>query len=252
MWQFAKREVLGRYRGSLLGLGWSFLTPLLMLAVYTFVFVGVFKASWPGTEQGGGVEFALQIFAGLMVFNLFSELAGRAPRLILEQPSLVKKVVFPLEILPWITIFAGIFHLILSLGVLILATWAVRGAVPVTAIALPLVLLPFFPFLLGFGWLFSALGVFVRDVGHMMGMVVNLMMFLTPIFYSTRALPDSMQIVMQANPLTLIIESVRQVLLQGMWPDWRALVFYLLAASLFAFLGALFFEATRKGFADVL
>ena len=99
IFQFARREVLGRYRGSLLGLGWSFFTPLLMLGVYTFVFVGVFKARWPGAEQAGGLEFAMQIFAGLMVFNLFAEVAGRAPRLVLDQPNLVKKVVFPLDLL---------------------------------------------------------------------------------------------------------------------------------------------------------
>jgi len=252
LWQFARREVLGRYRGSLLGVGWSFVTPLLNLAVYTFVFVGVFKARWPGAEQGGGLEFGLQLFAGLMVFNLFAELATRAPRLVLDQPNLVKKVVFPLEILPWVTVLAGFFHLLLSLLVLVAATAVVRGTVPSTAIALPLVLFPFLPFLLGVGWLFAALGVFLRDVSQMMGLAVSLTMFLSPVFYSTQALSDSLRQLMQLNPLTLIIESTRNILLQSVWPDWQALLFYLVLASLFAALSAVFFELTRKGFADVL
>ena len=251
--QFARREVLGRYRGSLLGLGWSFITPLLMLGVYTFVFVGVFKARWPGAEQAGGIEFAMQIFAGLMVFNLFAEVTTRAPRLILEQPNLVKKIVFPLEILPWVTVLSGLFHLILSVGVLLIAVAAIKpGALSPTMLTLPLVLLPLLPFLLGIGWLFSALGVFVRDVGQIMNFVVSLSMFLSPVFYSLESLSGPMRGWMFFNPLTLIIENVRRVLLHTQWPQWEALAVYTLVACLFAWLAGLFFQATRKGFADVL
>jgi len=250
--QFVRREVLGRYRGSLLGIGWSFITPVLMLSVYTFVFVDVFKARWPGAESGGGVEFALQIFAGLIVFNLFAELVIRGPRLILEQPNLVKKVVFPLEILPWISVLAGLFHMLLSLFILVLVTAWARGTLPLTALALPLVILPFVPLMLGLSWLLAALGLFVRDVGLMMGVMVNLAMFMSPVFYSVRSLPEGVQVIMNANPLTLIIESLRQVLLLGLWPDWLALFWYWVAATLVAIVGAYFFEVTRKGFADVL
>lgn len=252
IYQFARREVLGRYRGSLLGLGWSFVTPLLMLSVYTFVFVGVFKARWPGAESGGGGEFALQIFAGLLVFNLFSEVANRAPNLILEQPNLVKKVVFPLEILPWVSVLSGIFHLLLGCGVLLLGALLVRGGLPPSAITLPLVLLPFLVLLLGLSWLLSALGVFVRDIGQMMGLMINLMMFLSPIFYSMDSLSPALRRWMLANPLTLIIEQVRATALGGVWPDWQALALYSLAALAIGWLGTTFFQATRKGFADVL
>ena len=252
VWQFARREVLGRYRGSLLGIGWSFITPLLMLGVYTFVFVGVFKARWPGAEQGGGLEFALQIFTGLMVFNLFAEIASRAPRLIIEQPNLVKKVVFPLEILPWISVLSGLFHLVLSCLILLAATLVLRQHIHFTALALPFVLLPFLPFLLGLGWLFAALGVFVRDVAQMMGLAVNVAMFLSPVFYSAKALSAQMQFWMHLNPLTLIIESLRAILLHQQWPDWAGLGLYSLMAMLFCIASGLFFQATRKGFADVL
>jgi lipopolysaccharide transport system permease protein len=234
------------------GLAWSFLTPLLMLGVYSFVFVGVFRASWPGAAKGGGLEFAVQVFAGLMVFNLFAEVAGRAPNLIVEQPNLVKKVIFPVELLTWVTVLSGLFHLVISVVSLLLVLLLTRGGLPITAIALPLVLLPFLPFLLGLGWFLSALGVYVRDVGQVMTMVVSLTMFMSPVFYSLATLDASWQFWMKLNPLTLIIEQVRTVALQGQWPDWSALALYALVASTFAAAGAAFFQLTRKGFADVL
>lgn len=252
LWQFARRDVLGRYRGSLLGLSWSFLTPLLMLGVYSFVFVGVFRASWPGTAKSGGMEFSLQVFAGLLVFNLFAEVAGKAPNLIVEQPNLVKKVIFPVELLAWVTVLSGLFHLLISVGTLLLVLLIARGGVPVTAIALPLVLLPFLPFLLGLGWLLSAIGVFVRDVGNVMAMVVSLIMFMSPVFYSVKTLNPDLQFWMNLNPLTLIIEQVRAVLLLAQWPDWSALGIYALLACAFAAAAGTFFQLTRKGFADVL
>ena len=252
LWQFARRDVLGRYRGSVLGLTWTFLTPLLMLGVYSFVFVGVFRANWPGAAAGGGLEFALQVFAGLVVFNLFAEVTSKAPNLIVEQPNLVKKVIFPIELLTWVTVLSGLFHLLISVASLLIVLLIARGGLPVTALALPLVLLPFLPFLLGMGWFLSALGVFVRDIGQVMTMVVSLTMFMSPVFYSLSTLDARWQFWMRLNPLTLIIEQVRLVLLQGRWPAWEALALYALLASLFAVAGAAFFQSTRSGFADVL
>jgi lipopolysaccharide transport system permease protein len=252
LWQFARRDVLGRYRGSLLGLTWSFLTPLLMLAVYSFVFVSVFRASWPGSARGSGMEFALQVFAGLLVFNLFAEVANKAPNLIVEQPNLVKKVIFPIELLAWVTVLSGLFHLLISAGTLLLVLLIARGGLPITALALPLVLIPFLPLLLGLGWFLSAIGVFVRDISPVMTMLVSLIMFLSPVFYSVASLEPDIQVWMNLNPLTLIIEQVRVVLLQGQWPAWGALTLYGLVSCAFAALGGTFFQLTRKGFADVL
>lgn len=252
LWQFARRDVLGRYRGSILGLTWSFLTPLLMLGVYSFVFVGVFRASWPGTTKGGGLEFSLQVFAGLLVFNLFAEVAGKAPNLIVEQPNLVKKVIFPVELLAWVTVLSGLFHLLISAGTLLLVLLIARGGLPLTAVTLPFVLLPFLPFLLGLAWSLSAIGVFVRDVGNVMAMVVSLIMFMSPVFYSVKTLSTDLQFWMNLNPLTLIIEQVRAVLLLGQWPDWGALGIYAVLACAFAAAAGTFFQLTRKGFADVL
>jgi lipopolysaccharide transport system permease protein len=252
IWQFARRDVLGRYRGSYLGVCWSFVSPLVMLAVYTFVFVVVFKARWPGAESGGGIEFAIQLLAGLIVFNLFADLCARAPRLILDQGNLVKKVVFPLEILPWISLLSALFHLLLNTLTLMAAIIFVRGSLPVTALAFPLILLVFIPFLLGLSWFLSSLGVFIRDVGQFIPMVVNLIMFLSPVFYAAKSLPESFQGWMRMNPLSLMIESSRQTLLQGVWPDWQALLLYTAMSLSTAFLGAAFFHLTRKGFADVI
>lgn len=223
-----------------------------MLGVYSFVFVGVFKATWPGSPKGGGLEFALQIFAGLLVFNLFAEVANKAPILIVEQPNLVKKVVFPVELLAWVTVLSGLFHLLISVGSLLLVLLVFRGGLPISVLALPFVLLPFLPFLLGIGWFLSAMGVFVRDVGQMMTMVVGLAMFMSPVFYSVSTLDPAWQFWMNLNPMTLIIEQVRAVVLQGHWPDWGALSLYGLLTSVFALAGATFFQLTRKGFADVL
>ena len=252
LWQFARREVLGRYRGSLLGLAWAFLTPLLMLGVYSFVFVGVFRASWPGASKGGGLEFALQVFAGLIVFNFFAEVASRAPNLIVEQPNLVKKVIFPVELLTWVSVLSGLFHLLISAACLLVVLLITRGTLPSSVVALPFVLLSFLPFLLGLGWLLSALGVFVRDVGQAMTMLVALTMFMSPVFYSVSTLDVRWQFWMNLNPLTLIIEQVRLVALQGQWPAWGALGLYALLACAFAAASAVFFQLTRRGFADVL
>lgn len=252
IWQLARREVLSRYRGSLLGIGWSFITPLLMLVVYTFVFVGVFKARWPGVAQSSGDVFAMYLFAGLAVFNLFSDVAGRAPRLVVEQPNLVTKVVFPLEVLAWVSVLAGLFHWAISWLILIVGAGLILGVVHPTAFLAPLVLLPFVPFLLGMSWLFSALGVYLRDMSQMMALLVSLSLFLSPVFYSTASLTPVMQDVLHANPLTAVIENLRLMVLEGQWPVWQGMALYLGLAGLFAGGAAWFFDKSRAGFADVL
>lgn len=251
IWQFSKRDVLARYRGSFLGLGWSLVTPLLMLGIYTFVFRIVFKARWEG-GNASDFEFALRVYSGLIVFALFAEVLNRAPRLVLDQPNLVKKVVFPLEILPWVPPLAGFFHLLLNLALLLVATAFDRGGLPVSILALPLVLLPLLPLLLAIGWFFAALGVYVRDIGQIMPTVASLLMFLSPVFFPRSSLPADWQAWLNINPLTLIIEQTRRVVLDGLWPQWDSLAVYLALACLAAWLGGLWFQATRKGFADVL
>lgn len=253
IWQFVRRDVRGRYRGSLLGLTWALLTPLAMLGIYTFVFVEVFQARWAGSSpQAGSLEFALQVFAGLIVFNLFTEVVSRAPNLVLEQPNLVKKVVFPLLVLPWVSLLTGLFQFALNLAVLMAAIAWTRGGIPPSALALPLVLLPFVPMLLGLAWFLAATGVYVRDTAPLIAMSMTGLMFLTPVFYSHKALPAWLQLPMQLNPPTVPIEQLRRVLLEGLWPEWGSLGLYAAAAGAVAYLGARWFRATQRGFADVL
>ena len=250
--QFARREFDARYRQSLLGATWAVLTPLLMLAVYTLVFRFVFKLRWGSAGEEGNLAFALRLFAGLSVFNFFAECVNRSPRLILDQPHLVKKVIFPLEILSWINALAALANLAVALLLLLLfGAWEQGGLSP-TVLALPLVWLPLLPLCVGLGWLLSAVGTYVRDVGQVLGMLVSLLMFLSPVFFPIEALPAALRPWMFLNPLALTITQTRQVLLDGIWPNWSALAFHLLACCALAMLGAIFFRAARKGFADVV
>lgn len=250
--QFLRREILGRYRGSMLGITWAFINPLLMLGVYTFVFVEVFKARWPGVENSGGFAFSQRIFAGLMVFNLFSEVVARAPVLIVEQANLVKKVAFPLELLPFITIGSALFHFGLSTVILLTSILVFDPHLPGTMWLLPIVILPLLPLLLGFGWLLSALGVFVRDMGPIVGLCVSLLMFMSPVFYSAKSLSPHWQFWMDLNPLTAVIENLRLVVFAGELPNWADWALALGIACAVAVFGAWVFRVTRDGFADVL
>lgn len=250
--QFVRREIVGRYRGSMLGIGWAFVTPLLMLGVYTFVFVGVFKSRWPGAEEAGGMAFALRLFAGLMVFNLFAEVVGRAPSLILEQPNLVKKVVFPLELLPFVSLGSALFHLLLGAGILLSGVLLSGQALPATVLLLPIVILPLLPLLLGLGWLLAALGVFVRDIATVVGLGINLLLFLSPVFYSVDSLAPKWRPWMLLSPLASTIENLRAVVFTGSAPDWRYWLLALATGTCLSLAGAWVFRNTRNGFADVL
>lgn len=247
----AKREVLGRYRGSALGLLWSFFNPLFMLSVYTFVFSEVFKARWsPGSESK--TEFGLVLFAGLIVFNLFAECINRAPSLILSNANYVKKVVFPLEILPFIGLLSALYHALISLGVWLAAYLVLFGMPHASVLLLPMVILPFSFFIMGLCWALASLGVFLRDVSQFIGVVVTTMMFLSPIFYPTSALPESYRHILYLNPLTPVIEMTRDILYWGKQPDFTMLSNYWLIAGVIAWLGFAWFQKSRKGFADVL
>lgn len=249
--QMTKREVVGRYKGSALGLVWSFLHPVFMLAVYTFVFSVVFKARWGGGEESK-TQFALVLFVGMIVQGLFAEVLNRAPNVILSNVNYVKKVVFPLEILPIISMGAALFHSFISLGVLLIALVLFNGYLHWTAFLAPLVVLPLVILTLGLAWMLASLGVFLRDVGQTIGIVTTVMMFLSPVFYPINALPEEMRPWIMANPLTFIIEQAREVLIWGRVPDWIGLGTYTVAAMAITLAGYAWFQMTRKGFADVL
>jgi len=252
VWQMSQREVVGRYRGSILGLFWSFFNPIFMLTIYTFVFSVVFKAKWGASHSESKTEFAIILFAGLIIFNLFSEVINRAPTLILSNVSYVKKVVFPLEVLPVIAIGSALFHALVSVVVLLFFNALVNHVFPVSALLLPVVLVPLFALTLGFSWLLASLGVFLRDVGQTVGILTTALMFLSPIFFPASALPESFRGYLFLNPLTFIIEQARRVLVIGELPDWQGLGFCFLIYGVFSWVGFAWFQKTRKGFADVL
>jgi lipopolysaccharide transport system permease protein len=247
----AVREVVGRYRGSALGILWSFFNPVFMLAVYTFVFSVVFKARWSGGSDSK-TEFALILFAGLLVFNLFSECVSRAPGLILANVNYVKKVIFPLEILPWVSLGSAFFHTLISFGVWLLFYLFFFGIPKLTLLLFPLVLVPLILFTMGLSWLLASLGVYLRDVGQIISLVVTVLMFLSPVFYPVSALPERYQIILHLNPLTAVIEQVRGVLIWGQFPQWTSFAIQIMVSGLVAWLGFAWFQKTRKGFADVV
>jgi lipopolysaccharide transport system permease protein len=251
--QMTVREVVGRYKGSVMGLFWSFLNPVFMLVVYTFVFSVVFKARWGvGGAEETKTQFAVVLFVGMIVHGLFAEVLNRAPGLILANANYVKKVVFPLEILPIVSMGGALFHSLVSLSVLLAAFVIFNGYLHWTVIFIPFVLLPLVILALGLAWMLASLGVFLRDVGQTIGIITTVMMFLSPVFFPVTALPEQYRPVIMANPLTFIIEQSRDVLIWGRLPDWTSLGVYMLVASVIAWAGYIWFQRTRKGFADVL
>lgn len=250
--QMSRREVIGRYKGYVLGLLWSFLNPVFMLTVYTFVFSVVFKARWGVDGNDSKTQFAVVLFVGMIVHGLFAEVVNRAPSLILANVNYVKKVIFPLEILPVITMCAALFHGLVSLAVLLIAFFIFNHSLQWTVIFIPLVLLPLVILTLGCAWMLASLGVFIRDVGQTIGIVTTVMMFLSPVFFPVTSLPEVYRPLIMANPLTFIIEQAREVLIWGHLPDWIGLGIYAVVATVVAWVGYVWFQKTRKGFADVL
>lgn len=248
----AKRDVVSRYRGSALGLLWSFLNPVLMLMVYTFVFSVVFNARWDVGGEESNTTFAIILFSGLIVHGFLAEVLSNSPAIIIGNANYVKKVIFPLEILPAIVLGSALFHTVISFLALQVAYLIVMGVPPWTIVLSPIVLLPLMILALGVSWILAALGVFLRDVGQFIGVVVTILLFLSPIFFPVDRLPEEYQILIHINPLTFIIEQQREVLIWGNLPDWKGLAVYTLLSSGFAWLGYVWFQKTRKGFADVI
>lgn len=247
-----RREVIGRYRGSIMGLAWSFLNPVLMLVVYTFVFSVVFKAKWGVGGEENKAAFAVVLFVGMIVHGLFAECVNRAPSLILSNVNYVKKVIFPLEILPVIAMGSALFHTLVSMVVLLCAMLILGSGLSWTIVFFPLVVFPLLLATLGVAWFLAALGVYARDIAQITGMATTVLMFLSPVFYPLGSLPEKYQVWLQLNPLTFIIEESRKVLVFGQMPNIAGWVIYLMASGVIAWLGFAWFQKTRKGFADVL
>jgi lipopolysaccharide transport system permease protein len=251
VWQLTRREVAARYRGTLLGLAWTLIHPLFMVGIYTFVFREVFRARWDDSVDTAG-EFALVLFAGLIVFSLLTECVTRAPALVTGNPSFVKKVIFPLDVLPWSVLGSALFHALVSFALLVLLWGLSQGELPWTAIALPLPLVPLALWTLGLSWLLASFGVYLRDTVQVVALLTVALLFMSPVFYPASALPEPYRAYLWLNPLTYVIEEVRGLLFHGRVPSGGALAVQLLLGFAVAWLGWLWFEKTRPGFADVL
>jgi len=250
--QLTWREVVGRYKGSFIGMGWSFIQPLVMLCVYTFVFSVIFRARWGVAADEGKAAFALTLFMGLITFNVFSEVANSAPTLVLGNVNYVKKVVFPLEILPLVRLLSALINALFSLGVLLLGILVVNHSIHWTALLLPLIWLPMIIFTLGCGYFLASLGVFVRDMGTAIGVLTTMLFFLTPIFYPISAVPEQLRIVFRINPLAIFVEDARRVVLWGLFPDWPWFFLGLVLSVAVLIFGFLWFIKSKKAFADVI
>lgn len=247
-----RRDFAERYRGSFLGATWSLLLPLLSLLVFTFFFGVIFKMRWTGWGNGSLGDLALILFVGMALYNFLAECLGRAPSLILAHQNYVKNVIFPLEMLPAVMVTSALLTLGVTLSVILLLQLTMGTGLTWTVLLLPAMVLPLILFVLGLSWFLSSLGVFIRDIQQLTVPLVQLMMFMSPVFYPVSVLPESVRPWLLFNPLALVIEQTRGIVLFGHSPAWIPYLLCLGASSLVALLGAYWFARTRKGFADVL
>ncbi|UZF91298.1 ABC transporter permease [Bosea sp. NBC_00550] len=251
IWRLVVREVTARFQGSVLGVAWMILTPLLTAAMYTFVFSTVFRTRW-GVEQTGPFDFAILLLVGTAVHGVFAEAVARAPGLIVSHPTYVTKVVFPIEILPIVAVLSSLVNAGITIAIVLIGQMLLKGVFNWTFVLFPIVLLPFLIFVLALVMLFSACGVFLRDLSQVVGLLVTFSLFLTPIFYPLSAVPEPFRTVMRLNPLTSIVEQSRTVVVFGGLPDLFSLSIYMCLALVSLAASFWLFQRLRPGFADVL
>ena len=249
--ELTKREILGRYRGASFGLLWSMISPFLMLAVYSFAFGGILKGRWPQASNAHS-SFALILFLGLITHAFFAECISRSPTLIVGNVNYVKRVIFPLEILPWPMALSALFHLFTNLLAFMVLQLILTGGLSWTIVFFPLVIAPLFILSIGIAWGLAALGVYFRDISQVTGVLTTALLFTSSAIVPVSAVPANVRWIFEINPLTFIIDQVRAIALWGNFPDWSGLGLYAIAAVVVAYMGYSGFTATRRGFADVL
>jgi len=246
--QLVKRDVLTRYRGAIFGVFWMFLSPLLMIAIFAFVFGQIFQSRWP--QQPDGLPFWLMLFSGLIVFNVFAESVSRAPGSVRGFPNYVKKIIFPVAILPLVPVGAGFAHAAFNLLILVIAlAWV--GHLSISLVLFPFLLLPVLLLAVGLSWFVAAWGVFIKDMSQIVPLFTQMLLFLSPVFYPVSAVPDFLRPVYQLNPLGTVIEAVRASML-GLPVPWSAWFGALALGLLIGGLGYRFFQHSRDEFADAL
>ncbi len=246
--QLIKRDVLLRYRGAYLGLLWMFLNPLVLLGIYSFVFGQIFQARWPAHTNG--IPFALNLYCGLIAYNLFADAVSRAPRAVCNYPSFVRKFIFPVEILPIVPLGAAVIHAIFN-SVILFGALAWTGHLNSTGLIFPVLLIPLLLLGLGLSWFLAAWGVFIKDMSQIIPVFLQMLLFLSPILYPAQAVPESFRPIYQLNPLSSVIEALRAAL-AGMPVDWTSWSITLVFALGILLLGYVFFQHNRDEFADAL
>jgi len=251
IWQFLQRDIFVRYQGTFFGLFWSFLSPLIMLTVYLFVFGFVFKASF-GRANENTFEFGLALFCGLNLFNFFAEVVVRSPTLILQYPNFVKKVVFPLQILPVVATGSGLFHCLIAFLPLAIGLAIAHHEIPFTILYLFIFLIPLTLLTCGVSWILAVIGVFFRDVQALLTAAITILMFTSAIFFPRSAVPEKWRFIVDLNPMVHLIENARSAIIWGQTPYWRTYFVLLAGALVVAIVGYFVFNRAKAAFADVV
>lgn len=251
IFQFIKRDISAKYKGSQLGFLWSVLNPLLMLAVYTFVFSEIFQARW-SSASSNKMEFAMIIFTGILTYNIMSEVLVRSPGIILSNSNYVKKVVFPLEIFSVVLIGSALIQNLIGFVILIVSLAAFLGVINITLLFIPIVLFPLVLITLGLGWMLSALGVYLRDISQVVGVAVQALMLLSPIFYPIESVPDDLKLIYSLNPVGYVVEDMRRIIIWGEMPNWQWILIGSIVGLIISLTGYYLFRKSKKGFADVI
>lgn len=247
-----RRDILGRYRRSVFGTAWTVIQPLMMFAIYAYVFSVVFQVRFPSRVPEVEIEYGIILFSGLMMHVFLAEVLVRSPMLVLENVNFVRKVIFPLETLSVVAVLTGLFGLAINLAILLLALLAYGHALHPTVLLLPLVWAPFVLLTLGLSWFLASLGVFLRDTGQVIGILSTVLLFGSTILIPVDLIPEGLRDLVQFNPLTLVVDETRNLVLWGHLPDWAALARYAVVAIAVAWVGAFWFARSKKGFADVI
>lgn len=250
--QFSEREIFSRYKGSILGILWSFITPLIMITVYTFVFSVVFKGRWGIEASDNKFEFAVIMFCGLTVYNIFNEVINRSPMLIVSNVNYVKKVIFPLEVLPATALISTFVHGIINMIILVVAANVFVRTSAWTILLAVIILIPLLMFVLGLSLLISSLSVYIRDLSNTVGLVTNVLFYITPIFYPISEVPEFLRPYMYINPLTSVVENFRSVVIWGTTPNWTSFLINFVVSYVILSIGYYVFKKVQRGFSDVL
>ena len=251
--QLIKRDVYARYKGSLLGIVWAGLQPIMMLSVYTLVFSQVFKGRWDGIiEDNRPTTFALNLFAGLIVFNIFAECTSKSPTIITNNPNYVKKIVFPIHALGGMLTGSAFAHGLISAGILILAKGMIDNSISSTVILIPIVWIPFLLQCLGLTWLMSCLGVFIKDTGQIVNAFISMLMFLSPIFYPSSALPGKLMWMTDINPLVFTIDRTREIMIYGIVPNWEEVIIAIILSTIWCQMCFMILRKSHRSLAEKL